>query len=100
MASHLALLHLSHHQASPVTVSNTTPMSFPPKSVAKGPQIVLDLSQCRPESIQKPFAKIRQLFHTSITGNPGIEGINIKGMNKDAKREYRYFVFFNTPEDE
>ena len=71
-----------------------------PKSVAMRPQIVLDLSQCEPESIQKPFAKIWQLFHASITSSQGTEGIKIKGMNKDAKREHRSFVFFNTPEDE
>lgn len=100
MASHLASLHSSNRQAPSEVSSSIIPPPFTSKSVAKGPQIALDLSQCEPESIQKPFAKIRQLFHTSITSSQGTEGIKIKGMNKDAKREHRYFVFFNTPEDE
>ena len=100
MASHLASLHSSNRQAKLETISNTIPPPSPPKSVAKSSQIILDLSQCKPKSIQKPFAEIRQLFHTSITDSPGTEGIKIKKMNKDAKREHRYFVFFNTPKDE
>ena len=99
MASHLASLYSSNRQAPLEVNSNTTPPLSTPKSVAKGPQIALDLSQCEPESIQKPFAEIRQLFHTSITSSQGTEGIKIKGMNEDAKREYCYFVFFNIPED-
>ncbi len=100
MASYLVSLHSSNRQAQLETISNTIPPPSPSKSIANGPQIILDLSQCEPESIQKPFAEIRQLFHTSITDSPSTEGIKIKGMNKNAKREYRYFVFINTLEDE
>ncbi len=99
MASHFSSPHSSNRQAQSETILNTIPPPSTPNSVAKSPQIILDLSKCEPESIQKLFAEIRQLFHTSITDSPGTKGIKIKGMNKDAKREHRYFVFFNTPED-
>lgn len=40
------------------------------------------------------------LLTNGITKSAGSERIKIKGMNKDAKREHRYFVFSNTLEDE
>ncbi len=100
MASHLASLHCSDRQASPEIIPNPVSLPSPPKSVSKDPQIVLDLSLCEPELIQKPFSEIRQVLHTSITESAGTEGIKVKGMNKDARKEHRYFVFFNTLEDE
>lgn len=100
MASHLASLHLSNRQTAPERNPGIAPIHSTPKSVASGSQIALDLSQCELEAIQKFFAEIQQIFHLSISTSQRTEGIKIKGMNKDAKREHRYFVFFHTPEDE
>lgn len=100
MASHLAYFHRSSRQVLPKIIFNPIFPPLPPKSVLKGPQIVLDLSLCESETIQKPFAEIRQKLHKLITESAGTEGINIKGMNKNANRENRYFVFVNTIEDE
>ncbi len=66
MASHLASLHPSNRETTPEKNPSVMPISPTPKSVASGPQIALDLSLCKPEAIQKPFAEIRQIFHLSI----------------------------------
>ena len=50
MASHLTSLHSSNRQTQSETILNTIPPPSPSKSVAKSPQIILDLSQYEPES--------------------------------------------------
>lgn len=65
-----------------------------------GPHIALDLSQCKPESLQKSFSQIRTLPQISIECNPGTENIKIVGMNKNACREHYYHVIFQCKEAE
>ncbi len=99
ITSHLASLHFLTRQIAPKTNPSIALISFVPKSVAFPLQIALDLSQSESKSIQKLFVEIQQIFHASISGSQVTECINIKDMNKVAKRKPRYFVFFHTPEN-
>ena len=51
MTSHLALLHSSNWQRAPETTPSIALIASVPKLVAAGPQIALDLSQCKSNSI-------------------------------------------------
>ncbi len=94
IASHLALLHSSTRQSASESNPNIERISSIPKSVASGPQIAPDLSQCEPKSIQKLFAEIGHIFYWFISGSQGTEGIELKSMNKDAKKSIATLYFF------
>lgn len=99
IAFHLTLLYSSNRQTAFKTNPSIALISSMSKLIVFSSQITLDLSQCKRKFIQKPFAKIRQIFYTSISNSQGTEDIKIKGINKDAKRKHHYFVFFYIPKN-
>ena len=65
-----------------------------------GPNIVIDLSSCDVSVKERTFSSLLKHLDSSMKGFDETRNMVLKGMNKDWKRENRFFLFFNLEEDE
>lgn len=102
MASRLAssLLNPAPSANKSSSVTNSKPRVAPPVNTKSGPHITLDISGCDISIKERGFAEIRKHFQSCLQSHEETKTVIMKGMNKDAKKDHRYFLFFHTEEDE
>lgn len=46
------------------------------------------------------FSNLRKYLESSLQGFNETQNVILKSINKDRKKEYRFFLFFNSDKDE
>lgn len=102
MASRLALSLLNPAPLADKSSSSISskPRVAPSVNTRSGPHITLDISGCDISLKERGFAEIRKHFQSCLQSHKETKTVIMKGMNKDAKKDHRYFLFFHTEEDE
>lgn len=69
------------------------------KIPARGPHLIIDLEKC--EQVQKDLTcqDLRRSLQVSLKAQTFTSDVTLKGLNRDAKRDHRYFVFFESSDD-
>ncbi|MCJ1347900.1 hypothetical protein MMC31_006130 [Peltigera leucophlebia] len=101
MASHIAA-NIASGTVSP-GLANKTPQSQVPARSGQsrgGPSIVIDLSACDVQVKERTFLELRSHIEKSFLRFNETQYVVLKGMNKDGKKEHRFFLFFHTEDDE
>ena len=101
MASHIAANIASNTAAQ--EPPHSTPLvqaSVRPLQSKGGPSIVIDLSVCDVQVKERSFLELRRYIEKCIQGFDETRDIVLKGMNKDGKKDHRFFLFFHTKDDE
>ena len=101
MASHLAAVMAASPQPENVLLSAAPHQAqAKPAQPKGGPNLVIDLSDCDVSVKERTFLSLRKHLESSLQGFDETRNVVLKGMNKDGKREHRFFLFFNSDEDE
>lgn len=102
MASRLASSLLKPATGIDKSLPPTNPESqaAPPVKTRSGPHITLDIGGCDILVKERGFAEIRKHLQSCLQSCEETKAVVLKGMNKDAKKDHRYFLFFQTEEDE
>ena len=101
MASHIAA-NIASGTVSP-GLANKTPQSQVPARSGQsrgGPSVVIDLSACDVQVKERTFLDLRSHIEKSFHRFNETQDVVLKGMNKDGKKEHRFFLFFHTEDDE
>ena len=71
----------------------------PQKRSAGGPHLIVDFDKC--ESAQKELSclEIRNSLQASLKAQAFTADVTLKGLNKDARKDHQYLVFFESSED-
>lgn len=101
MVSHLAA-KITSNIASQEPPCNTpvSQASVRPSQSKGGPSVIIDLSECDVHVKECMFLELRRHIEKSIQRFDETRGIVLKGMNKDGKKEHRFFLFFHTEKEE
>lgn len=96
MALHIAA-SLASGTASPGPANKPSQSQIPARSVQSrgGPSIVIDLSACDVEVKERIFLELRSHIQKSFHNFNETQGIVLKGMNKDGKKDHRFFLFLS-----
>lgn len=82
------------------SVINSLSQVVPPVNTRSGPHITLDISGCDISIKERGFAEVRKHLQSCLQSHDETKAVVMKGMNKDAKKNHRYFIFFHKEEDE
>lgn len=101
MASHIAASLASGTASSgPSNKPSHNPNSAQSVQSRGGPSIVIDLSACDVEVKECTSLELRSHIQNSLHNFNETQVITLKGMNKDGKKDHRFFLFFHTKDDE
>lgn len=101
MASHLATITLAGPLPnSTPALSSQRPGPMKPVQLNSGSNIIVDLSACDVPVKERTFSELRKYLQSSLQGFEGTQKVVLKGMNKDGKKEHRFFLFFHSEKDE
>lgn len=100
MASHIAA-NIANGTVSPGNVHKAA-QKIPAQSDQSkgGPSIAIDLSACDVGVKERTFLELRSHIQKSFQRFDETQGLVLKGMNKDGKKDHRFFLFFHTEDDE
>lgn len=65
-----------------------------------GPHVILDINGCDIPVKERSFSEIKKHLQSCLQNYEGTRTIVLKGINKDAKKDHRYVLFFHTEDDE
>lgn len=101
MVSWLAFSLLNSAPLADKSSSSTSSKHWVATSVntRSGPHITLDISECDISLKERRFAEIQKHFQSCLQSHDEIKTVIMKDMNKDAKKDHRYFLFFYTEKD-
>lgn len=81
------------------STSNTSRSTQP--AVSRGrPHVILDINGCDISVKERPFSEIKKHLQSCLQNYEGTRTVVLKGMNKGAKKDHRYVLFFHTEDDE
>lgn len=100
MASHIAA-NIANGTVSPGNVHKAA-QKIPAQSdqLKGGSDIVIDLSACDVGIKERTFLELRSHIQKSFQRFDETQGLVLKGMNKDGKKDHRFFLFFHIEDDE
>lgn len=101
MASRLSTsLQRSASSSDDTALTSNSSCSTQP-AVSRGrPHVILDINGCDISVKEQPFSEIKKHLQSCLQNYEGTRTIVLKRMNKDAKKDHRYVLFFHTKEDE
>lgn len=95
MATRLsAVVQKSASDSGNTTSTSNTPHSPTPAFSRGGPHIFLDFNGCNISVKERPFLEIKKHLQSCLQSCEGTRTVVLKGMNKDAKKDHRYLLFF------
>ena len=65
-----------------------------------GPSLVINLSDCDISAKERTFPSLCKHLESSLQDFDKTQNVVLKSMNKDEKREYRFFLIFNLDKNE
>lgn len=73
--------------------------AVPWKTRARGPHLIIDLEKCEQAQKDLTCQDLRRSLQVSLKAQIFTSDVSLKGLNRDAKRDHRYSVFFESSDD-